>query len=155
MECSIIDFASKKNLPSSSIARNDRELDLGFPSRRIVSSARNIEHFRASERGEVRGVKPGSPPVSRGQIVASVGSVAMVVFGVFVGLIALVLIHDRSSSSATANSAASFYIVKQKDTIWSISSYYSRGADPGILEYRIVTELGTSLIYPGERIRIP
>ncbi len=85
----------------------------------------------------------------------SIRRTSLTVFGIMVIVLALFALHARSSAKSSSFASTQIYIVKPYDTIWGIATKFSDGGDPSYLEDRIVSELGTPTIFPGERIVIP
>ncbi len=94
----------------------------------------------------------GGAPATATRSVASFGFIAATIVIALLGVFFVSVKDAQTSSGLVANS---IYSVKPGDTVWSISSRFANGGDISALEYRIVRELGTTTIVPGEKIRIP
>jgi len=47
------------------------------------------------------------------------------------------------------------YVVQPGDTLWSIARQFDQGGDPGQLAAALAGRLGSQVVVPGERIRVP
>lgn len=61
----------------------------------------------------------------------------------------------RAPSTAVVVPGSTVYVVQPGDTLWSIASALDHGGDPRPLAEAIAKETGSSVVVPGERIRIP
>ena len=61
----------------------------------------------------------------------------------------------RTAATAVVVPGATVYVVQPGDTLWSIASALDHGGDPRALATAMAKETGSSVVVPGERIRIP
>lgn len=85
----------------------------------------------------------------------SIYSIALIVFGVMVVVLGIIFVHVRNAINTPTTVASHVYVVNANDTIWSIANRFSNGTDPSYMEYELMKELGSTIIFPGEKIRIP
>jgi Tfp pilus assembly protein FimV len=82
-------------------------------------------------------------------------AVAAVVAGVFVGAGQLTATRAGSTHDPTAAGPSHIYVVRPGDSLWSIAESVDPSGDPRPLVVELQSELRSSTLQPGERIRIP